>query len=136
MLTGRSQDLRARGFRRLARCAVVLGLLCLIWTASAWAWRRPTVRERRAISQVAAHTPHAGPSKVTVSNIRVSTVGPWASATVTIYFGSEPDNAVDILHEVDAKWTNASDGTAGEWCVMPRKDQRNLGFPSGYPCGQ
>ena len=69
-----------------------------------------------------------------MSEIHLSTVGPWASATVTLYFDGEPDNAVDILREVDGHWRNARLGTAGEWCVMPVKDQRNLGFSAGYRC--
>jgi hypothetical protein len=98
------------------------------------AWRGPTRRERAAITVVAMAAPQAGHSAVHVGNIRVSTVGPWASATVTIYFGKAPDTATDILHRVAGKWRNAGIGTAGEWCVMPIKDQRNLGFPTSYPC--
>lgn len=100
------------------------------------AWREPTRSERRAITDVAARASHAGSSKVHVSDIHVSTVGPWASATLTIYLGKAPDNAVDILHKVQGRWTNANVGTAGEWCVMPGKDQRNLGFSGAYACGR
>jgi hypothetical protein len=103
-------------------------------TPVALAWRTASARERRAITSVARQVPHAGSSKVYVSHIRVSTVGPWASATITIYFGKEPDNAVDILHDTHGAWHNAGLGTAGEWCVMPAKDQRNLGFSTSYPC--
>jgi hypothetical protein len=112
-----------------------LVVLFLSLTATAMAWRHPNPSERRAIAGVASRSAHAGHSKVSVSEIRVSTVGPWASATVTIYFGNSPDSATDILHKAHGKWVNASIGTAGEWCVMPIKDQRNLGFPSSYPCG-
>jgi hypothetical protein len=103
--------------------------LCLVVPASAMAWRHPTPSERSAITRVARHTPHAGRSNVQVSYIRVSTVGPWASATVAIQVAGFPDYATDILHKVHGSWTNASVGTSGEWCVMPRKDKRNLGFP-------
>ena len=114
------------------------GLACLMvliaLVSSAWAWRRPNARERTAIIAAASHTPHAGGSTVHVSYIRLSTVGPWASATVTIYLHGSPDSAVDILHRIHGSWRNVTVGTSGEWCVMPVSDQRNLGFPGSYPC--
>jgi hypothetical protein len=119
---------------RLTYATALAGMLCLTLSASALAWRRPTKSERRAITRVAAHAPHTGGSRVTVGNIRISTVGPWASAEVTIYVPS-PDNATDILHRVHGRWTNASVGTSGEQCVMPRADQQNLGFGDANPCG-
>jgi hypothetical protein len=73
--------------------------------------------------------------KVHVSFIRVSTVGPWARATITIYFGKAADHATDILHNVRGKSINDGAGTSGEECVMPPKDRRNLGF-GYYPCGR
>src|ERR1700730_11410886 len=131
-----------RRLRRSVRASTVFGwalalaslVFLVVLVASAWGWRRPSANERRAIAAVARHVPHAGGSSVHVSNIRLSTVGPWASATVTIYFANVPDSAVDILHRVHGAWHNASIGTAGEWCVMPARDQRNLGFPGSYPC--
>jgi hypothetical protein len=123
-----------RSKKRAAAASGLVALMCLAITSSAIAWRHPSRSERTQITTAAKRTEHAGSGKVQVSNIRVSTVGPWASATLTIYFGTAPDTATDILHKVRRKWTNAGDGTAGEWCVMPRKDQRNLGFPADYPC--
>lgn len=108
--------------------------LCVVLSAPAVASRRPTQWERQAITRVGERTPHAGNSRVYVRNIRVSTIGPWASATLTIYFGEEPDNAIGIFHYKRGRWTIGSVGTSGEWCVMPAKDQRNLGFPASYPC--
>jgi len=119
-----------------AICVALVTVLCLTVTASAMAWRHPTGSERQAITNAASRTPHAGHSKVHVSRIRVSTVGPWASTTVAVYFGNVPDFATDILHKVHGKWINDGAGTSGEWCVMPRKDQRNLGFPAGALCGK
>jgi hypothetical protein len=119
--------------RRLAPAIVVV--LWLALTASAIASRAPTAAERRAITKVAIHAPNAAiGKKVQVSHIRVSTVGPWARATITLFFGSAPDSATDILHKVRGKWIDAGAGTAGEECVMPLKDRHNLGFGS-YPCG-
>ncbi|HEY3758821.1 MAG TPA: hypothetical protein VGL37_03620 [Solirubrobacteraceae bacterium] len=119
---------------RVTLLLLLTGVLCLVLVASALAWRAPTRSEQQAITRVAERAPHAKRAHVHVSDIRVSTVGPWADATVTLYFGNAPDNATDILHRVHGKWINASLGTAGEWCVMPTKDQRNLGFSAGYPC--
>jgi hypothetical protein len=114
--------------------AAVVVVLWLALTASAMASRAPTAAERRAITKVASHAPNAAPGKkIHVSHIRVSTVGPWARATITIFFGGAPDNATDILHKVHGKWVDAGAGTAGEECVMPPQDRRNLGFGS-YPC--
>lgn len=102
-------------------------------TASAMAWRVPTPTEKEAIARVA--TRHAGNSTVHLSRVRVSTVGPWASATAAIYVGTAPPNyATYIFHKVHGRWTNAGAGTSGEWCVMPRQDQKNLGFPASCPC--
>ena len=124
-----------RRTRRVARVAVLTVIvLCLALTASAIAWRHPTRSERSAITRAASRTPHAGHSNVQVSGIRVSTVGPWASARVMIYVASLPDYATDILHKVHGRWIVASTGTAGEWCVMLRKDVQNLGFPVSYRC--
>ncbi len=119
---------RSRNVARVAVLTVIL--LCLTLAASAMAWRPPTRNERKAITQAAISTaaPH---KKVHVSNIHVSTVGRWASAEVTIY---PLGTSTDILHKVHSKWILASNGTAGEWCVMPRKDQRNLGFRAGALC--
>jgi hypothetical protein len=114
--------------------AAVVGVLWLTLTASAMASRAPTAAERRAITKVASHAPNAAPgNKIRVSHIRVSTVGPWARATVTLFFGNVGDSATDVLHKVHGKWVDAGTGTAGEECVMPLKDRRNLGF-GPYPC--
>lgn len=122
--------------RLVVWAALVVLALSLAFTAEAFGWRQPTRGEREAITSVAARVPHAGGSRVRVSRIRVSTVGPWASASLTIEVDGYPDDAVDILHKVHGKWRNASWGTSGEWCVMPRRDQRNLDFDTSYPCGQ
>ncbi|MGO9958710.1 MAG: hypothetical protein ACLP50_22565 [Solirubrobacteraceae bacterium] len=116
--------------------AAVVTVLCLICAASAMAWRLPTDIERAAIAKAAASTPHAGDSTVKVTGIRVSTVGPWASAQITIEIDGSSDSATDILHDVHGQWVYDSVGTAGEWCVMPRTDIQNLGFPVSYACSQ
>jgi hypothetical protein len=113
---------------------VVTVLVLLSMAAPALAWRPSSHTERLAISRAARLTPHAGNSTVKVSGIRVSTVGPWASAGLTIEIDNYPDYATDILHKVHGKWINVGAGTAGEWCVMPRKDIRNLGFSLSYQC--
>ena len=123
------------GRRRAGATAVVVVMvLCLTLTASAAAWRHPSATERRAIVRVGKRTPTAAPhTAVRVSFIRISTVGPWAAATVTITVANAPDTATLILHKLRGRWTNANVGTSGEECVMPLKDRRNLGF-GPYPC--
>jgi hypothetical protein len=123
------------GSRLIRRClAAVIGAVsvALVVAASAVASRAPTRGERAAIARVARHSPRAGSSPVLISRIRVSTVGPWASAVVTSYTGHhDPDTALDILHKRHGRWrlTKHSPGTAGVSCGigMPRSDQRNLG---------
>ena len=123
----------------MARIRLLIALaaalvLCLSLTAAATASRKPTASERKAITAAARRAPHAGTGKVSVSRIRVSTVGPWASATLTLNVMGIDDNATDILHKVHGKWRSVSVGTAGEECVMPLKDRKNLGFQPGGLC--
>ena len=119
---------------RTVLVTAVLVALALALPAAALAWRHATPSEKRAITRAAKRTPTSPPhQKIHVSHIRVST-GPWASARVTIYVQGAPDVATAILHKVHGRWRNAGVGTAGEECVMPPKDRRNLGF-AGYPCG-
>jgi len=119
--------------RRGAAVLVGVGVVALTVAASATASRVPTPGERAAIARVARRTPHAaGTGRVHVSHIRVSTVGPWASAQVTVYVGHHvPDSALDILRYRSGQWrlTKHSPGTEGVSCGigMPLKDQRNLG---------
>jgi hypothetical protein len=119
--------------RHLMIALLGVSALGLLFVARASAWRKPTPSERSAIVGVAKRTPHAGNSPIHVSNIRVSTVGPWASANITVYVGSNhvPDGAFEILRKQHGRWvlTKHSPGTAAVSCGigMPLKDQRNLG---------
>lgn len=114
-------------------CLALVTVLGLTLSVSAMAWRYPTQNERSAITRVLSRALRVSHRKFHISHIRVSTAGPWASAAVRIYFGNLPVSATDILHDVRGKWILVSSGTAGEGCVMPRKDQRSLGL-FGYPC--
>jgi hypothetical protein len=125
--------------RRGRRCVLVGGAiaaLCLSVVANASGSRLPTRAEQRGITRAAEGSPHATSGKVYVNEIRVSTVGPWAEATVTIFIDRAPDSATAVLHKVRGVWrlTKHSPGTAGEWCGigMPPKDQLNLGFSPRY----
>lgn len=115
--------------------AMITGLAVvalLLLASSSMAWRPPVRGEARAITRAARETPTAYPNKtVHVSRIRVSTVGPWAAATITIYIRHSPDSATDILQKVGGRWVSVGAGTSEEQCVMPVKDQRNLGFSEG-----
>lgn len=121
---------------RRAICSALVTVLFLTLTASAMAWRPPTQTERSLITQVASRPAATQHEEVHVTGIRISTVGPWASAGVMGYrpILGAPD-AIYILHKVDGKWIIASSGSSAEWCVMPRKDIKNLGFPVSYRCG-
>lgn len=123
--------------RWIRRCGLV-GVLTLIlscgFASSALAWRPPTRSEHRAITRAAKETPTAYPGKtVHVGAIRVSTVGPWASARIAIYINGKPDGAIDILHRVRGKWVNVGAGSSEEQCVMPYPDRQNLGFDERCP---
>jgi hypothetical protein len=116
---------------RLALAAALLAALCSFSASAAMAWRAPTHRERRAITRVARGSSHAFPRKrVHVSRIHVSTLGPWATALIAIYFNHEPDDAIDVLHKVGHRWrlTRHSPGTFHEACGigMPHRVQRDL----------
>ena len=118
--------------KTLVALGLVVTVLSLVLAGAAGAWRVPTLSERQAITRVSKGTGHAGAGKVHVSLIHVSTVGPWASAVIAVYFNGEPDDAIDVLHKVHGTWllTKHSPGTFGEQCGigMPRRDQRNLDF--------
>jgi len=118
--------------RRGTAVLVGVGVVALTVAASATASRVPTPGERAAIARVARRTPHAaGTGPAHVSDIRVSTVGPWATAQITVYVGHEPDSGLDILRYRSGQWrlTKRSGGTVAVSCGigMPLKDQRNLG---------
>ncbi len=104
-------------------------VLALLPVASALAWRGPTAAQRRAIDAAAQHAKHVG-GRIHVSHIRVSTVGPWAYARLTVYFGGEPDVAAAVLHRVHGHWRVAkgSPGSDQVQCAsgMPHADLRNL----------
>jgi hypothetical protein len=118
---------------RVGILASAVCLLVALYTAAgAGAWRAPSGSERQAITTAAQGSPRATPEKrVHVSHIRISTVGPWASAVVTIYFGKAPDDAEIVLRKSHGRWrlTAHSPGTEGVACGigMPHADQRNLG---------
>ena len=119
--------------RRAIKISVVIAS-AFVFPAAALAWHQPTRFERAQITAAARNVSHAGTQRVYVGQIHVSSVGPWASAGVTLYFNGQPDEAIDILHFRRGRWRNASIGSAGEWCIMPTVDQRNLGFSGDYPC--
>ncbi|MGH2940026.1 MAG: hypothetical protein ACRDPE_18090 [Solirubrobacterales bacterium] len=117
----------------LTRLGILAAILSCAFASSALAWRPPNRSEHRAITRAAKETPTAYPGKtVHVGGIHVSTVGPWASAQITIYIDGSPDGAIDILHKVGGKWVNVDAGSSEEACVMPSRDRQNLGFTE--PC--
>lgn len=111
----------------------VAGLVSLVFAGSAMAWTRPSPSTRTAITNAAKRSLHAGTGRIHVSDIRVSTVGPWASVALTIYVAHQPDRALAVLHKIRGRWveTAHSPGTSRVQCRsgMSHRDQRNLGLP-------
>jgi hypothetical protein len=147
-LAGRpTSTMSSRGAKLTSGLLVLLTLLFLTLTASAMAWQPPTHGQRVAITRAVNSTLYAPRGhKNSVSEIHVSTVGPWASVVVTYNYMTPPASVTAILQRRGRQWTLrslAANGTTtsalpgiqavggGEWCVMPAKDVQDLGFPAG-----
>jgi len=65
--------------------ALAIVVIALAHASDALASRSPTARERSGITQTAVTTEGSPTQTVRVSAIRLSSVGPWATATVGIY---------------------------------------------------
>jgi hypothetical protein len=108
-------------------------LAAMVLPSSAGAWRRPIPSEKRAITRLAKRTPHAGTptKKIHVSDIRVSTVGPWALASIALYFNQRPLLAYAFLHKIGHRWHLSRGSGAGVSCGthMPDPVKEDLGVP-------
>lgn len=120
--------------RAICACAILSVLLVgVVFASPAGAWRRPTASEKRAITRQAKHTPHHGSpkKKIHVSDIRVSTVGPWAIATIALYFNHRPLTAYAFLHKIGHRWHLSRGSGTGVSCNtgMPERVQEDLEVP-------
>jgi predicted RNA-binding Zn-ribbon protein involved in translation (DUF1610 family) len=107
--------------RRAAIAVCCAGVGLLAWPVGALAARDPTARERTAIIAAARRTEGGEGVKVKVKDIRISTAGPWAVATVTIVLPASTQEQEEHFRRTAGRWTD----TLRE---MPLADQRNLGL--------
>jgi hypothetical protein len=110
--------------RRLAALpGALLWLLAalLVAPAAAQASREPRPSERAAIVRAARRTEAAPGVKVRVADVRVSTAGPWAVATVTLVYPASSQEQEEHFRRAGARWID----TQRE---MPLADQRSLGL--------
>jgi len=112
-------------------------ILLLILPGVAMAWRSPTPRERSAIALAAKSADGSHDESVHVRDIRVSGVGPWAAAVVTIYHRgtSRVEQAEqDTFYKAHGSWVDtASAGTPD--LEMPLADERDLGLADSSGSG-
>lgn len=105
----------------------------VLFPAPAGAWRRPTPREKRVLTRLAKRTPHAGSpkKKIHVSDIKVSTVGPWAIATISAFYNHRPLAAYAFFHKYGHRWHLSRGSGAGVSCGtrMPDPVKTDLGVP-------
>jgi hypothetical protein len=133
---GQPTDVPAGSARRRGRATRFLtaAVLCgaLLAPGVAQADRTPTARETRAIVR-AAHAQAAKTQFVKVSDVRVSTAGPWAAATVALYHRSTPSTPQmttdDLFVHTRGRWVDtAVDGKSRE---PPDRVLADLGFDTG-----
>lgn len=89
--------------------------------AVAYASRQPTSRERAAITRAAVKTDGSPTQRVRVSQIVVSTAGPWATATVSLYLKRDPTTPEMVSEETFYR-------SHGEWL-----DTNNAKTPERTP---
>lgn len=117
--------------RPRALAVVLLSGLWLIFPAAAMASRAPTAAERSAIVR-AAHAMVAPTERVRVSDIRVSTAGPWAAATLRLYLRGYPHPeqvARDAFYNDHGHWREGDEVGVPE--KFPHAVAEDLGFADG-----
>jgi hypothetical protein len=114
---------------------LVLGIcVCLLSAATALAARSPDPGERAAIERVARRDQafRQYPIRVTISDIEVSTAGPWATASVVVQ--ARENSAVlqeiqEVYHRSRRGWIGSQDPRFSSY-VVPAKVERDLGLSS------
>jgi len=112
-------------------CLAAIGLVVVLASASAaLAARAPTERERHAITRAIKKSPKTQfvpDFKLAVRSIRVSTKGPWASATVggQRRYRHEVQPARAGLRRLKGRWQLRSLGNGGG-CDVPKRFRREL----------
>ena len=110
--------------------ATVIVVVALAHASDALASRTPTARERSGIAQTAVMTKGSPTQTVRVSVISVSSVGPWATATVGVYLHGqlEPEMAEKFCESHD-HWIDLANADAPN-VTMPRGVEEELGLAS------
>jgi hypothetical protein len=123
--------------RRLHLCLLALGIcVWLLAAATSLAARSPDPAESAAIERAARRDQayRQYPIKVTVSDIKISTVGPWATAAVVVR--AKKNSAVlqelqEVYYRARRGWV-ASEAPYLSSRVVPAKVERDLGLsPQG-----
>jgi len=113
-------------------CAICLGVAVgLLASAPALAARSATAPERRAITHAAAIADGSPTQRVRVTNIKVSTAGPWATATVAIYLKRTKTPEMvseETFFRLHGRWWDTTDGNAPQR-TAPAAVVSDLGLP-------
>jgi hypothetical protein len=106
--------------------AVLLTLLTL--PAAALADRAPTKSEKRAIREAVRSSPRTdGFGCLRVTNIRISTKGPW-SAGVARPCKPSPDAVAVVLKKRQGTWRLQDIGNGQVGCGAPKRVRKDLGI--------
>jgi hypothetical protein len=104
----------------------------LMLPAAASASRRATAGERAAIVRAAVATKGSPTQLVRVSDIAISTAGPWATATVRLYLRSSPRDlemaSEDTFYRARGRWRDTANGNTPER-TPPEAVVKDLGLP-------
>lgn len=108
--------------------ATAIMVVALAHASDALASRTPTARERSGITQTAVMTEGSPTQTVRVSAIRVSSVGPWATATVGIYLhGQLEQEMAEKFYESHGDWIDLASANAPA-VAMPLSVEQDLGL--------
>jgi hypothetical protein len=114
---------------------VLVAVACVLFSPPiAQAHRKPTARERAAITGAAVRTDGTPTRHVRVRRIKVSTVGPsWAVAVVTLTLDSAPKHPTKVFetfYRSHGRWMDVFDPNTPQH-TPPRAVLADLGLPTG-----
>lgn len=94
--------------------------------AGASASRKPTAEETAELTAAAETGLHAPHGYFTLTEVRISTLGPWAVATLNHAYRGEELKSLAVYRHYPAKWMLEDSGSGGI-CIGP--DLSSLGMP-------
>lgn len=121
----------------MIRWTLVAAFVALALPPAALGWRGPSRSERGAVVRAARRADADRSQRIRVHDIRISTVGPWATADVELYRrgSSRVEQAeVDIFDRVHGAWLDDASSNAPA-TSMPPEDERNLELNGPPPFG-